>query len=373
MKKLITLIFLSSTILFSQYSADDALRPFNGFTGSLPQASAIGDAGVAGGQVLPDLTANPANMALTKFSILRGSYGSSEFTSGSEALPQNRISHFSYIHALPVFRGSMSWGAGLTQDLEYSMKYATDTYSQRIEGNSYTIHLAGATEFAKDLYVGADFQIPVGNFKLTSVFNNNSLLLIEPSFMGISGKLGIVHKLAPFLNIGISAQLPKTLWVTEDNTEVFGDTLTIEYVPFEYTLVRPMELQAGAAFHMKRFDLFYQADLMNWSGLKWNSEEGELFDQAINEDIEETLKRTITHKAGVAIHPVRLPINFYGGYQFRPALKKDTDPITVTSFGFSWFFRQSLNVSTSWQSWNWKYDGQDESWKQMQVGIEFIF
>ncbi len=375
MKKLLFIIILFSTnILFGQYSEDDALRPFNGFSGHLPQSAAIGGAGVAAGQVLPELSLNPANIAMTKFRILRGTYGSGEFTSGSKHLPQNRISHFSYAHAIPVFRGYLSWGTGITQDLEYAMKYETSSYSQRIEGSSYMFHLAGATEFAKDLFIGADFQIPMGDFKLTATDHDlNTLLLVEPSFIGLSGKIGLIHTLTPYLNIGINAQLPKTLWVTEDNTEVFGDTLTVEYQPFEYTLTRPLELQVGAALLLKWFDLFYQADLINWSGLNWDSEDNELFDQNINEGIEENFDRTLTHRAGVAIHPPFLPVNLYGGYQFRPNQHKNEDPVTVTSLGFSWLFRQSVNISTSWQSWSWEYENQDESWKQLLVGMEFIF
>jgi hypothetical protein len=374
MKKTLFIFLFSITFLMGQYSEDDALRPFYGFSGHLPQTAGIGGAGVAGGQVMPEFTQNPANIAMTKFRIFRGAYGTGEFTSGSQTLPQNRISHFSYTHAIPVFRGSLSWGAGITQDLEYAMKYMNPSYSQRIEGSGYTLHLAGATEFSRDLFIGVDFQLPMGDFKLTATDRDlNTLLLVEPSFVGISGKMGLIHKLTPFLNIGISAQLPKRIWVTEDNTEVFGDTLTIEYAPFDYTLTRPLELQVGGALLLKWFDLFYQADLLNWNGLKWDSEDSELFDQKINQGIEENFDRTLTHRTGIAIHPPFLPINLYGGIQYRPHPKKDADPITVASAGFSWLFRQSVNISTSWQSWNWKYDGQDESWNQLLMGIEFIF
>lgn len=374
MKKTLFILLISISLLWGQYSEDDALRPFYGFSGHLPQAVAIGGAGVAAGQVMPEFTLNPANIAMTKFRIVRGTYGSGEFTSGSQTLPQNRISHFSYTHAVPVFRGSLSWASGLTQDLEYAMKYVIPSYSQRIEGSGYTFHLAGATEFANDLFVGVDFQLPMGNYKLTARdYDQNTLLLVEPSYIGVSGNLGLIHKLTPFLNIGISAQLPKRIWVTEDNTEQYGDTLTVEYEPFDYTLTRPMELQVGGALLLKWFDLFYQANILNWSGLKWDSEDNELFDQEINRGIEENFQRAITHKTGIAIHPPFLPINIYGGYQYRPDPKKNTDPITVNSIGFSWLFRQSVNVSTSWQSWKWEYEGQEESWEQFLMGIEFIF
>ncbi|BFN36330.1 hypothetical protein [Fidelibacter multiformis] len=374
MRKILFIVFLSIQILCAQYSEEDALRPFNGFSGHLPQSTAIGGAGVAAGQVMPELSLNPANIAMTKFRILRGTYGSGEFTSGSETLPQSRISHVSYTHAIPVFRGHLSWSTGITQDLEYAMKYEIPSYSQRIEGSSYTLHLAGATEFAKDLYIGADFQIPMGDFKLTAkYFDQNTQLLVEPSFVGVSGKIGLIHTLTPYLNIGLAAQLPKTLWVTEDNTEIFGDSLVVEYEPFDYTLTRPMEFQAGAALLLKWFDIFYQADLIQWSGLKWDSEDDELFDQKINEGIEEKFNRTLTHRAGVSIHPPFLPMNLYGGYQFRPNPRKGEDPVHVRSAGFSWLFRQSVNISTSWQSWTWTYEGQDESWDQLLIGMEFIF
>ncbi|MDD5582247.1 MAG: hypothetical protein PHS99_03405 [Candidatus Marinimicrobia bacterium] len=375
MKKFILILCVCiRTVSYAQYSEEDALRPFSGFLGHLPQSTAIGGAGVAAGQVMPELSLNPANIAMTKFRILRGAYGSSEFTSGSQSLPQNRISHITYIHSIPVFRGHLSWGTGITQDLEYALKYQTSSYSQRNEGNSYTFHLAGATEFAKDLFIGADFQVPFGDFTVTATdYDLNTILLVEPSFLGISGKVGLSYILTPFLNIGLSAQLPQKLWVSEDNTEVFGDTLVINYKPFDYTLTRPLELQFGAALLFKWFDVFYQADAINWSGLKWDSEESEFFDQEINSGIEENFKRTLTHRMGFAVHPPFLPINLYGGYQYRPNQRKNEDPTYVYSAGFSWLLRQTVNISTSWQTWDWKYNNQDESWDQFLLAIEFIF
>ncbi|MDD3806517.1 MAG: hypothetical protein PHE86_00585 [Candidatus Marinimicrobia bacterium] len=109
MKKFILILCVCiRTVSYAQYSEEDALRPFSGFLGHLPQSTAIGGAGVAAGQVMPELSLNPANIAMTKFRILRGAYGSSEFTSGSQSLPQNRISHITYIHSIPVFRGHLS-------------------------------------------------------------------------------------------------------------------------------------------------------------------------------------------------------------------------------------------------------------------------
>jgi hypothetical protein len=66
-------------------------------------------------------------------------------------------------------------------------------------------------------------------------------------------------------------------------------------------------------------------------------------------------------------------MNLYGGYQFRPNQRKGEEAVHVSSAGFSWLFRQSVNISTSWQSWTWTYEGQDESWDQLLIGMEFIF
>ncbi len=380
-KKLLLTIILSFSFLFSQ-NYIDALSPFYGFKGSQSIGVGIGNATVAGGQVIPEFTSNPANLGLQRFRTFELTYTSSEFNSSSNNLPQSSFGTISFIYPIKVYRGSIVLATSLEKEKEFALSYQdVDDYGafkQRNEGKMKNWHFAVASEIAENLFVGADIIVPYGNFDISREYPN-----VNPDTMGytqnneyhgISATIGMFQRISKHLNWGISVDLPKKIDINEDFTYNDGYSLGIR----KYSSTKPLTIHGGASVLFKYFNLFYEAEWTDWQNMEFSSDD--LYSSVvtdINEEIETNLSETILHHFGGAIHVPFLPLHLYGGYQILPEPHSDENR-NVISGGFSYLVKQQISIHGAYQMYYWDYETNNgsiinENWNQLVMGMSIHF
>ncbi|MDZ7796502.1 MAG: hypothetical protein U5N56_05430 [Candidatus Marinimicrobia bacterium] len=100
----------------SRYPYNYVLRTSAINTGS-PLSTAIGGATVASGDMTPEFTINPANLAMTKYNVVRAGGLFNQYNGVS----QNSLAGISYISSVPVYRGSMTFAAGMNREKDYHL------------------------------------------------------------------------------------------------------------------------------------------------------------------------------------------------------------------------------------------------------------
>lgn len=371
----LTLLILPSLAL-AQYR-DDFLRPFFGYYDSQSLTTAIGNATVAAGQVIPGRSSNPANLGLNRFGHLQVSFQNNSFQSASGS--STLATAGGVYSALPVrvYQGSLVFGCGVQRVMDFSNAFKTATAQSSEEGGLYATELGFSVEAAEDLFVGAAFNYLRGSNEL-SVAAPDTNALLNPNYRGYNFTVGFLNRSASNLHIGASVEFPTVMGVEEKLTTwaVISPGESISKT-WNYTLTRPMVFHLGFSFLYPMYSFFYELEWTDWQGLDFSSGDFYAGDVAvINREIKEEMRATLSHHLGAAGHLPWLPLHLYAGYQYLPVPFEGDysgDRRQSVSLGGSYLLNQQFSLHSSHSHYFWKYDGHAESYDMLVFGTSFHF
>lgn len=253
-----------------------------------------------------------------------------------------------------IFRIGFQEYPGITQDAEI-------THTTNIGEYSFFF----GTEFQKNLFVGISAGLTAGNYTYRRDFlelddrndynfnfipsdvsdegtDIHSILThdeIDAEILGFSLRSGLIYKVNPKLNIGVSYLFPSTLVVRESYYSSIRTELDDNSTPFEadfasgqdyeYRISRPGELKAGIALNnIGKFNFSVSGEMINYSNLELDLVSGNDldFDQEVElRDEEESLEsfmgssyqRVINLKGGIGFD-VNDDVTLKAGYGYLP-------------------------------------------------------
>lgn len=290
-----------------------------------------------------------------------------------------------------IFRIGFEDYPGITQDAEITHTTNMGEYS-----------FFFGTEFQKDLFVGVSAGLTSGTYTYRRDFlelddqndynynfipsdvseqgtDINSILThdeIDAEIVGFTLRSGIIYKINPKVNVGVSYLLPSTMVVRESYYSSIRTELDDGSTPFqadfasgedyEYRIEKPGQLKAGIALNnIGRFNFSASAEMIDYSNLKLDLISGNDLDfeaEVSLRDNEESLEdfmassyqRVINLKAGLGF-AINDAVDLKAGYGYLPAKSKvyEADR-NVISGGFSAKVTESivLDVSGQYSFWN---------------------
>ncbi|MFA6618874.1 MAG: hypothetical protein WCT23_07395 [Candidatus Neomarinimicrobiota bacterium] len=347
-------------------------------------STAIGNATVASGRMIPEFTLNPANLAMNKFSSIQVN---GLFTNYN-GMSKNSLGGISYLVSVPVYSGSMSFAAGVNKEKDFNQYYQNDDILQKSYGGIYSWHFNGAMEVQEDIYLGAEVSLLSGSrhndIDFKDPLNTTDGYIEENTYFGASAKIGLSYHPFSILNIGLSIDLPTV--INDDYSLRTYQTSGSSSV--EYSMSSPAVIRAGLSLNLRIVDLYYSYDYTNWQDMKFRSRD--LMQTAVDElnrEISNNLSTVGAHHLGMAFHVPMLPLHFYFGYQYLPdsyqglnslSLKKLipkqlTDRFSSsTSWGASFFLKQGLSLSASFETYHLFYDEVEKA-KTTNLAISYFF
>ncbi|MDX9779793.1 MAG: hypothetical protein RBT66_02010 [bacterium] len=344
----------NSTYPYSYPVRNSALNTGN------PLSVALGGATVAAGPMAPELTVNPASLAMSKYNIIQVNGLFNQYNN----VNQNSFAGASYIVSLPVYRGSLNFAGGITREKDYHLYYQTDDIIQRSTGGLYNWRFASAIEIQKDIFVGAEVSLLSGkrnndiNFK-NALPSETAGFIENNKYFGIGARIGMNYHFLPVLMAGISLDLPTSLGVSYNLRlyDVAGSS------GVDYTVKSPAVFRAGLALTLKLIDLYYSFDYANWQNLTVRSSDlTQVAVDALNHEVLNNFGITQAHHFGMALHVPLLPLHFYLGYQYLPDIYQGLNafrlgnlvPDQLTdrfrscfSWGASFFLKQGLCIAAA--------------------------
>ncbi len=369
----------------SRYPYNYALRTSAINTGS-PLGTAIGGATVASGQMTPEFTVNPANLAMTKYNVIQAGGLFNEYNS----VNQNSLAGISYISSVPVYRGSMTFATGVNREKDYHLYYQNDDVIQRSKGGLYNWRLSTAFEIQKNVYIGAEASLLSGNkhndiaFK-TATADETQGFIEDNKYFGIGGRIGMTYHFLPVLNFGLSVDLPSFIGVSYSLREYDQNSSG----SIDYSLRSPAVLRAGLALTLKIVDFYYSYDYTNWQDLYVSSSDLTLIAQdELNRDIMNNFNITHSHHFGLGLHVPKLPLHFYFGYQYLPDAYQGLNGFSLGNLvpreladrfrsSFSWggtlFLKQGISISASFETYHTFYDGDREKPRNTNLSMSYFF
>ncbi len=350
-----------------------------------PVSTAIGNATVASGQMVPEFTVNPANLGMTKFNSLQVN---GLFTNYN-GINKNSLGGLSYIISVPVYTGALNFAAGVNKTKDFSLYYQDDDILQRSSGGIYNWHFNGAMEVQEDIFVGAEVSLLSGERNNDLDFKANTDGYIEEnSYFGAGAKIGLTYHPISILNLGVSIDLPTSI-ENEYSLRTYQDASSANV---EYSMTSPAILRAGFAITLKIVDLYYSYDYTNWQDLKVRSSGNNGLLQTrvdeINREITNNLSAVGSHHIGMALHVPMLPLHFYFGYQYLPDTYQGLSAFSLsnlvpneiqdrfkssTSWGASFFIKNGLSISASFETYHLFYDGEAEKAKTSNLSMSYFF
>ncbi len=366
------LLSLTLASALSGQDVNDALRPFYGFTTGNTMTQSVGHASVAAGQVIPEMGSNPANIGLQRFRSFNLGYSSGSYDGNGDKLNLGGLSSLSLIFPIPVYQGSLSAGFGFTREYDYAMDYYDDISHLREEGSMKSLHAALAVEFEKNLFLGASLKYLFGSDEMleTDLVSNDKYLW-QPKYKGISLNVGLLQRLTPWLNIGLSAEYPAWISVNEQ----YSDAAHAYPQTYRYSVSQSPVLRGGLSLYSRFVNVFYEAEYCSWPNLNFSSnlvDGGVSWDISLNQDIENSLHPTLNHHVGLAVHLPILPVHIYGGYQLLPDPHNFSDQTGING-GLTYLLNQNVGLSVSWQKLDWTYGTLKENWSQSSLAVNFLF
>ena len=377
MKKMIVVLLIALNPLFSQ-NEYDVLRPFWGFEHSQILSNSIGGATVASGYITPGLTSNPANLAATQFGYMQINFSNSEFSSLSSNMSNTGFNGFDYVQPVPVYKGRLVFSVGGHKQIDYMSASENTSYDFSEKGKLSSYHVAGAVEFAKNLYLGADLKLLSGGDEMTMT-NDNQTYYFKPRYSGSSFTIGLLHVLSKNIQYGLSIDMPTSLDVEELYTEsdhIDGNLSFSE--TYNYSVKKPLTFHGGAALLLKSINFFYELEYTDWRSLEFSSDEIYEADLElpaaviINNEIRETFNSTISHHLGFAMRVPVIPVHLFAGYQILPVPfsdQYDNDLRESFSFGCSIAVKKNVTLQASYDNYTWNFDGSPESFDKISIGI----
>lgn len=235
-------------------------------------------------------------------------------------------------------------------------------------GGEYSLFFA--TEFQKNLMVGASIGLLSGNFEYDRIFQEvdefndyNSQIIdsdedgtfdtdidniilddnLNTRYNGFRARAGLLYKLTKNFNVAVSYTLPTkitideefdaTITTTFDNGTKFSDGTDSE---FSYNVNYPGMLAIGAAVQdLSGLSVSLSAEYVDYSNTEIEFEESDLFEDEVieNEFIQEAFQPVWSYRAGVE-YELNPALTVRGGYSFKPSRFEDgIDDRTAYSLG----------------------------------------
>lgn len=251
-----------------------------------------------------------------------------------------------------IFRIGFADYPGITQEAEVSYETNLGEYS-----------VFFGTEFQENLFVGVSGGLTAGNYTYrrdflevddqndynynfipsdtpgdsTDIDNILTHDEIDAEIYGFTLRTGLLYKLTPKVNIGLSYLLPSTLVVNEGYYSSITTELDDGSTPFEsdfaseedyeYRIKKPGQLNAGLAFiDIAGFDLSFSGEMIDYSNLELDMVKGN--DLSFNDEVsvreqeeqiegfmENSYKRVINYKAGIGFQASEA-LKLKAGYAF---------------------------------------------------------
>lgn len=267
---------------------------------------------------------------------------------------------------------------------------------ERGNGGEYSAFIA--TEFLPDLMVGASVGLLAGEFSYDRVFqevdnfNDYSFSAIdsdddgEPDtdidtirlsdevdsrYNGFRGRIGVLYKLTPNVNIGTSYTLPTKIFVDEnynaeisttfDNQSGFNDSLEGQ---FSYSVTHPSKLNFGIALEdISGLSISLSTEYTDFSKVELDFENDDLLEDEIaeNDFIKETFDKVWNFKGGVS-YDVNQFASIRAGYGYLPSrFKNGMDDKSVYSAGLGFDIGDGTSIElgalyTRWEEESAVYD-----------------
>jgi hypothetical protein len=335
--------------------------------------TAIGNATVASGHLVPGMSSNPANLGLNRFYQVQVGFQHNSFHGPSADNSHTQFAGVYGVLPVEVYQGSLVFGGGVQKIIDFTDAFHTSNKQASEQGGIYATELGISIEAAQDLFIGGALRYMSGSDELsTTEADTNSLL--NPKYRGYGIVVGFLHRTTPFLQLGGSVEFPTRIWV-EDKLATWPSDSPQSSVSetWKYRLKRPLVFHAGLAYLRERYDLFYELEWSDWSDLNFASDEYKEGDVAeINREIERELRSTLTHHLGAAVHLPWLPLHAYLGYQYLPVPfsgEYSSNLRASYSFGLSYLLSQQFSVHSSYSHYQWKYRGDRESYDMLVFGV----
>ena len=350
-----------------------------------PLGSAIGHATVASGQMIPEMTLNPANLGMTKYNSVQVN----GLFNNHNGVNSNSFGGVNYIVSLPVYSGSMTYAAGVNREKDYNLYYQNDDIEQRSTGGLYNWHFNGAMEMLEDIYLGAEVSMLTGKRNNDFDFKNTLSLTDgyreEYSYFGATAKVGINYHAFSVLNIGLSMDLPSVIG-SEYSLIAYGSSSPQSV---DYSITSPAVMRAGLALTLRIIDFYYSYDYTNWQDMKFASNDLTVAHvDEINREIINNFSIVGSHHIGMAVHVPLIPLHLYMGYQYLPDVYQGLNSFTLAnivpreltdrfrssfSWGASFFLKQGVSISAAFETYHAFYNGMEEKPKSMNLSMAYFF
>ena len=290
------------------------------------------------------------------------------------------------------------------------------------DGGLKSWSFSGAVEFQKDFFLGVTFGWISGNFNRDRQYyetdvNNNypASILLDPAYPETADfqsfyfndvikwdlsawdvTFGLLTKLNDNLNFGFTFKLPRSYTIKEtyfvDANSQFGTGQSYTLDPpidnkVEYKISTPYEITAGVSYNHDDFTISYDAKLIDYTQMKFDSGLDEGTISSNNRDIKDLFRTTINMNAGVEYNISSLGLSLRGGFMYRPSPFKgdpsEYDKKFVTGgLGISTSNNIQFNIAYGYGWWkdfgdnygvNESKTYQDISHSNLMVGIKYYF
>lgn len=259
------------------------------------------------------------------------------------------------------------------------------------DGGLHNWSFSGAVEIQKDIFVGVTLNIIGGDFKrdrqyweddVNDYYNSN--LLLDPSepatrdfqtfylndiirwdVSGWNVNLGLLTKVNPNLNIGISIKTPRKLTIKETYfVDGYSDFVTKRFTlnspienKIEYEINSPYELTLGAAYQQEDFMLSVDAKFIDFTQMEFKGGLDIRDIENNNRDINELFRSVLNLSVGLEYIIPTTNLALHCGFMLLPSPFKD-DPSDFdkkfATAGLSFNTKGNLSIDLAYASGWWK-------------------
>ncbi len=254
----------------------------------------------------------------------------------------------------------------------------------------------GSVEVGEGMFVGASVSLAFGRYELRSTFEEDDVLdlnttldynvlqddgsLLEgfnylryqqrvaSDLLGVNLRLGVSKKVAPNVRVGIAVETPTRISIDESYGTTFethfddGGILTygdqtgdVGNGAFSYRLRTPWRVNAGISLELEGFTLLADAQLVDWSQMRFNADNEGIFDD-LNDQISDDYSAVVNFGAGAEVNVGKVLLRVGAALQPDPItldlrdssgdiLKRDRLHISA---GFGYHFSPNMLLNVGW-------------------------
>lgn len=193
------------------------------------------------------------------------------------------------------------------------------------------------------------------------------------TFGGIRIRAGLLYRITPFINVGLSYTPSSTFRVNEDLDAVITTRMNNRFrfeeatdLSFSYQFRTPSKTSIGLALdRFYGFSLSLAADYVNFSSIRLDYRDGDLLDEQVrdNEEISEFLQDVWNFRAGIT-YDVNPFFTLRGGYEGQPGrFEADDGSRRVFSLGAGFIVTSRILFDMAFRN---------ETWEEVSSVYDFI-